>query len=115
MLVIRWAKKTTISHSSCESEIYATNEGTKVLTVCHLLQDFGYSDWTAATPVWNDIRGCVDWTKGGTVSKKLWHINMRELGIRQSQQQGDVNVKYIDDKPNIADLFKKEIKDSSHF
>jgi hypothetical protein len=35
-------EKGTVSRSSCESKIYATDEGTKsVLTVHHLLQDLG--------------------------------------------------------------------------
>jgi hypothetical protein len=40
---------------------------------------------------------------------------MRELGVRQSQQKGDVEINHIDGKRNIADLFRKEIKDSAHF
>jgi hypothetical protein len=109
-------KSGTVSRSSCESKIYATDEGTKsVITICHLLQDFGFPDGNMPTPVWNDNRGCVDWTKGVTVSKKLRHINMRELGVRLSQQQGEVDVRHIDGKNNIADLFTKEIKDSQHF
>jgi hypothetical protein len=109
-------ERTTVSRSSCESEISATDEGTKsVLTVRHLLQDFSFPNGTAPTPVWNDNRGCVDWTKGVTVSKKLRHINMRELGVRQSQQQGAVDVRHIDGKRNIANLFTKEIKDAPHF
>jgi hypothetical protein len=48
-------EKKTNSRSSCESEIYATDEGTKsVLTVRHLLQDFGLPDGILPTPVWND-------------------------------------------------------------
>jgi hypothetical protein len=40
-------EKSTISRSSCESEIYATDEGTKsILTVRHLLQDLGQADGT---------------------------------------------------------------------
>jgi hypothetical protein len=40
---------------------------------------------------------------------------MRELGVRQSQQLGDVHIRHIDGKRNTADLFTKEIKDASHF
>jgi hypothetical protein len=102
---------TTVSRSSCESEIYATDEGTKlVLTIRHLLLDLGFADGTRPTPVWNDNRGCVDWTKGVTVSKKLRHINMRELGVRKSQQVGAVDIRHIGGKRNIADLFTKEIR-----
>jgi hypothetical protein len=109
-------EKTTVSRSSCESEIYATDEGTKsVLTVRHLLQDLGQIDGTVPTPVWNDNRGCADWTKGVSVSKKLRHMNMRELGVRLAQTKGNVDVRHIEGKRNIADIFTKEIKDSSHF
>jgi hypothetical protein len=109
-------ERTNISRSSCELEIYATDEGTKsVITVRHLLQDFGFPDGTTPTPVWNGNWGCVDWTKGVTISKKVRHINMRELGVRQSQQLGDVDVHHIDGKRNIADLFTIEIKDATHF
>jgi hypothetical protein len=109
-------EKTTMSRSSCESEIYATDEGSKsVLTVRHLLQAFGFSNGLSPTPIWNDNRGCVDWTKGVMVSKKLRHINMCELGVRQSQQSGNVDVRHIEGKSNIADLFTKEIKDTLHF
>jgi hypothetical protein len=50
-----------------------------------------------------------------TVSKKLWHINMCELGVHQSQQLGDIYMRHSDGKCNIADLFTKEIKDAPHF
>jgi hypothetical protein len=40
---------------------------------------------------------------------------MRELGVRLFQQQGDIDVRHIEGKKNIADLFTKEIKDSQHF
>jgi hypothetical protein len=70
---------------------------------------------TPPTPVWNDNRGCVDWTKGYSVSKKLRHMNMRELGVRLAQLNGDIDVRHIEGKRNIADLFTKEIKYASHF
>jgi hypothetical protein len=45
-------EKGNVSHSSCESKIYATDKGTKsVLTIRHLLQDLGFSDGTIPTPV----------------------------------------------------------------
>ena len=59
----------TMSQSSCESEIYATNEGEpSVLTVRNLLEDFGYAETRTPTTVYNDNRGAVDWSKGCSVS-----------------------------------------------
>jgi hypothetical protein len=100
------------SQSSCESEIYTTNEGTKsALTIRHLLQDLGLPDGTFPTPIWNNSRGCVDWCKGVSVSRKLRHINMRELlAVRLAQREGHVSIRHLPGKHNIADLFTKEIK-----
>jgi hypothetical protein len=66
-------------------------------------------------PLWNDSCGCVNWTKGMSVSKKLRHINMRELSVRLYQRLGYVNVRHIPGKRNVADIFTKEIKDPAHF
>ena len=106
----------TISNSSCESEIYATNEGTKsVLTLRHLLQDLGAEDGNIPTPVYNDNRGTVDWSQGCTVSRKLRHVNMRNLLVRLHQRVGNISVIHVDGKKNIADLFTKEMKDVQHY
>lgn len=106
----------TISRSSCESEIYAADEGTKsILTVRHLLQDLNMKDGFSPTPLWNDNRGCVDWSKGCTVSRKLRHINMQNLSVRLAQQKQDISIKHVDGKRNIADILTKEHKDAEHF
>jgi hypothetical protein len=106
----------TMSLSSCESEIYATNEGTKsMLTIRNLMRDLNLPEGDQSIPIWNDNRGCVDWTRGVSVSKKLRHINMRELSVRLYQKLGYVNVQHIEGRKNIADIFTKEIKDAAHF
>ena len=104
------------SRSSCESEIHSTDEATKsALTTRHLLQDLGLPDGKFPTPIWNNNCGCVDWCKGVSVSRKLRHINMRELAVRLVQTDGHVCIRHIPGKHNIADLFTKEIKDPTHF
>jgi hypothetical protein len=106
----------SVSRSSCESEIYATDEGTKsALTIRHLLQDLGLPDGDTPTPIWNDNRGCVDWCKGVSVSRKLRHINMRELSVRLAQRDNQVSIRHIPGKHNISDLLTKEIKDPTHY
>jgi hypothetical protein len=105
----------TMSLSSCESEIYATNEGTKsALNVRNLLINLNIPEASNPIPLWNDNQGCVDWTKGVSVSKKLRHINMRELSVHLYQRLGYVDVQHIEGKKNVADIFTKEIKDDNH-
>ena len=69
----------------------------------------------AMTPVYNDNQGAVDWTKGCSVSKKLRHVNLRELLVRLHQKLSNVDVKHIAGKQNIADILTKEEKDSMHY
>jgi hypothetical protein len=122
-------ENTTMSLSSCESEIYATNEGMKsaleiyatnegtksALNVRNLLTDLQVPEASLSMPLWNDNRGTVDWTKGVSVSKKLRHINIRELAVRLYQKLGYVSVQHIEGKKNVEDIFTKEIKEAAHF
>jgi len=86
----------SVSRSSCESEIYSADEGTKsALTIRHLLQDLGLPDGHFPTPIWNDNRGCVDWCKGVSVSRKLRRVSTRELAVRLAQRDGHVSIKHI--------------------
>jgi hypothetical protein len=106
----------SVSQSSCESEIYATNEGSKsAMTIRHLSADLGLDEANDPTIIWNDNQGCVDWTKGTSVSKKLRHLNMRELVVRQYQKLGKITIRHIEGKANISNIFTKEIKDPVHF
>jgi hypothetical protein len=94
----------------------AADKGTKsALKVRHPLQDLGMPDGNFPTPIWNDNRGCVDWCKGASVSRKLQHINMRKLAVQLAQPDGHVRIKHIPGKHNISDVFTKEIKDPTHF
>ena len=105
----------TMSRSSCEAEIYATDEGVKTTEMFRNLErDLGLLD-NKPTPVWNDNRGTVDWSKGCSVSRKLRHVNIREMGVRLSQTQGDVIIGHIEGKLNISDILTKEMKDKGHF
>ena len=106
----------TISRSSCESEIYATDEGTKsIQTVRHILQDLGLPDGTDPTPIYNDNKGCVDWTQGCSVSRNLRHVNLRNMAVRMAIRNQEVKVFHIPGKKNIADILTKEHKDVEHF
>ena len=50
-----------------------------------------------------------------TVSRKLRHVNIRNLSVRLHQRLGDITVHHIDGKHNVADIMTKEIKDKQHF
>jgi hypothetical protein len=64
-------------------------------------------------PVYNDNKGAIEWSGGCSVSKKLRHLNIRELAFRDSHSRGDADIKHIPGHSNIADLFTKEMKSST--
>ena len=100
--------------SVCEAEIKATNEGVKaVLATNLLLEDIGLLS-KHAVDVYNDNKGCVNWSKT-TTTKRLKHMSLRENLVRESQSANVVDIQHIPGCINIADIFTKEHKDRSHF
>ncbi len=103
--------------SSAEAEIYATNECVKFLLELAQIFDFfevKHQFMPDATIVYNDNKACINWSKSST-SKGLRHIQMRENHVRENITNGFISVHHIDGKLNLADIFTKEMKDTSHF
>ncbi len=114
---IAWAsvRQERTSRSSCEAEVRATDECTKeVLSVRLRGADIGLTDNAMATPIHNDNQGCVDWCKT-TTTAGMKHINLRQNAIRESVHSGEVTIHHIPGVINCADIFTKELKDTTHF
>jgi hypothetical protein len=116
---IHWSLKrqTITAGSSAEAEIYATNECIKFLL--ELVQIFNFLDvqdlfMPGTTIVYNDNAACVNWSKRST-TKGLRHIQMRENMVREQVEKQFVSDTHIGGKMNLADLFTKEMKDTTHF
>jgi isoleucyl-tRNA synthetase len=103
--------------SSAEAVIYATDECVKfLLELNQILEFLGVKDifMPSTTTVFNDYKACVQWSKAAT-SKGLRHIQMRENRVRENIVSKFVQVCHINGKINLADIFTKEMKDTSHF
>jgi hypothetical protein len=115
---IYWSshKETRTSGSSCEAEIKATNMCTKsVLWFRHVLGDLGLISLSHPTPVFNDNRGAVDWSKT-TSTRGLRHVNIQENVVRESIHTfHEVDVSHIAGPCNPADIFTKEFKSDQTF
>jgi hypothetical protein len=116
---IHWMSKRqkVTAASSAEAEIYATDECVKfLLELVQLLEFLGVKDlfMPNTTIIYNDNRACVLWSKKAT-TKGLCHIQMRENRVRENIASQFVDVRHIDGKINLADIFTKEMKDTSHF
>ena len=66
------------------------------------------------TTVYNDNSACIQWSSNMT-TKGLRHVQIRENAVRESVLNGFIEVKHIQGKVNLSDLFTKEDKDTGHF
>jgi hypothetical protein len=116
---LHWMSKrqTVTAGSSAKAEIYATDECVKFLL--ELSQLFEFLDirdtfMPATNTIYNDNNACINWSKKCT-TKGLRHIQMRENRVRENVSNLFVDIKHVSGKTNLADLFTKEMKDTSHF
>ena len=115
---IAWVstRNKTTSRSSCEAEIFATDECVKVFqNIKHILEDLDMKELiNMPTPIYNDNTGCIAWSNTVT-NRNLRHIQMRENVIRENIVLKYIQILHCDGKENIADIFTKEDKDKQHF
>ena len=116
---LHWVSKrqTITARSTAEAEIYATDECVKALL--HLKQLVSGLKLTQEimpppTIIHNDNAACVNWSHNMT-TKGLRHIQIRENAVRESVQDGFVDIKHVAGDLNLSDLFTKEDKDDNHF
>ena len=101
--------------SSCEAEIYATNECvTDLQSIKHRASDIGLTEANNCTTVYNDNQACVNWSASVT-SKGTKHINLRENMVRECHQARSTKVVHIAGVINPSDIFTKEMRDGAHF
>ena len=116
---LHWSSKrqSITANSSAEAEIYAMNECVKFLNELVQLFDFLQFRETfmpGTQTVYTDNQACVNWSKRCT-TKGLHHIQMKENCVRENIASGFIEVCHVDGKTNLADLFTKEMKDTTHF
>lgn len=108
------------SLSSCEAEIRATNEVSKLLmgirNLAEVVRTSGHDivDTIAASPLYNDNESCVKWSHNMT-SKQIRHMEMRENSVREWVQDSSLKVLHVPGRINPADIFTKEMRDGTHF
>jgi hypothetical protein len=93
------------------------DEGVKmVLALRHLFEDLGADHLSAPTPVlFGDNAGSIAWAKSEAITKKMRHVNIREVAVRDSVQDNEITLGHIPGELNASDLFTKEMKHVKHF
>lgn len=105
------------AQSTAEAEIYSTNDCVRdLINLRHIIKDLNLSKLLSPgpTPIYNDNMACVQWCHNKS-NRNMRHIQIRENLVRESIQNGTVSVTHITGKLNPADLFTKEMKDTTHF
>jgi hypothetical protein len=88
------------SLSSCEAEIRATNEVSKLLMGIRNLAEsvrasrFDITDTTAASPLYNDNESCVCWSHNMT-TKQIRHMEMRDNAVREWVQDSYLQILHV--------------------
>ena len=105
------------SRSVCESEIKGMDQGVKmVLAIRHLFDDLGATHLAAPTPMLlADNAGGIAWAKSEAITKKMRHVNIREVAVRDSIKNNEISIAHIPGDLNASDLFTKEHKDNTHY
>ena len=103
------AREKRISRSSCEAEIKAMDEGCKILEfIQHLFRELKVPNGQYPAPLlYNDNKGGVCWALSEAITKKLRHLNIREVAVRDAVRNKDIVLGHIPGVLNLADIFTK--------
>ena len=107
---VAWKSATQkcVSLSAVEAEFIAATEATReVLFLKQLLRSIGVA--TSVPTIYSDNTGCIQVSKDPVQHWKLKHIDTKYHFIRDNVQEGNVQVKYIDTKRNLADMLTKPV------
>ena len=106
-----------MSRSSCKAEIKAMDEGCKILEFLqHIFRELSIPDGHyLALLLYNDNKGGICWSLSEAITKKLRHLNIREVVIHDVIRSEDIFIGHISGVLNFADIFTKEMKDMQHF
>ena len=102
------------AQSSCQAEVHAINETTKLLLSLKLLfRDINLPIRHPIT-IHNDNTGAVQWSKGTTTKKMKW-VDLRENLIQENVITNNIQVTHKPGKNNVSDILTKEFKDTLHY
>ena len=104
-----------ISMSSTEAEVIAASQAAlEMVYMRKLLREMGY-ELNKPTVLYVDNTGAVELSKHRKSCNRSRHVLRRYLKVRELVAQGEVEVKWIDTKENIADLLSKGTIEAAQF
>jgi len=71
-------------------------------------------DISESTIIYEDNQGCIVTASSGKESHKLKHVDIRYHFLREVIEKGDITVKYIGTKEQLADIMTKALPTATH-
>lgn len=109
--VCSWAskKQETIELSSAEAEYVSLTMATKqAIWLRRILDDLGEKQ-KEATTLFCDNKSAIAMSKNPVYHGRTKHINIKHHFIRQMVEDGEIEVKHVGTKDQVADIFNKAL------
>jgi hypothetical protein len=105
--------KSSVAQSTTEAEYVATTSCcSQILWIVHTMRDFGVR--FERVPLTYDNTSVIPVAKNPVFHKKMRHVERRHHFLRDHEEKGDIEMRYIDIERQLADIFTKPL-DSSRF
>ena len=103
--------------NTCEAKIKAMDKSCKILDfIQHLFRKLGVPNRQCPDPLlYNDNEGGMCWSLSEVITKKLRHLNICEVAIRDAVRNKDIVMGHAPRLLNLVDIFTKEMKDAHNF
>jgi hypothetical protein len=106
-------KQSSIAQSTTEVEyVAAASCCSQILWIVHTMRDFGVS--FERVPLMCDNTSAISVAKNSVFHKKMRHVERRHHFLRDHVEKGDIEMRYIDTKRQLANILTKPL-DSSRF
>jgi hypothetical protein len=98
-----------VSRATCKAEIKSLDECTCLVQALRLLlEDLSMSDVAKLTLIYNDNQGSVDWSKGWANRRRMRHMNIQNIAVRDAREHQEIDIQHIEGELNPADILTKE-------
>jgi hypothetical protein len=113
-ILARSFKGKSVSHSSCESEIYAIDETVRqAIWLRGFLAELGFPQ-LEPTVIYTDSQSAKTLIDSFNVGNNSAHLTMRINYLHEQVEQGIIVLKYIDTLNQVADILTKLLPVHSH-
>lgn len=109
---ISWSvrKQKTVATSSCKVEYMAAYESTQeCIWLRMLMKELGWDFTMKPTTLFCDNKAAITLSEDPMAHARVKHFDIKYHFIRERAQMGDIIIKYVNTKDNVADMFTKAV------